>query len=116
MKKEKLFCTEDGVNIYEGDKYWVARTDKYGILSMRWTSDLTPCVLDPHIIPIDRDLYAKNGCLRFSSEEAAEEYILMNKPCLSINDIKYWLERHRVYSQDELSMISFIDKLKQTLN
>lgn len=114
--KKPLFTTEDGVNIYEGDEYWVVRTDKYDILIMRWTSNLTPCVLDPHIIPTDRDLYAKNGCLRFSSKEAAEEYILMNKPCLSINDIKYWLERHRVYSQDKISMTSFIDKLKQTIN
>jgi len=34
----------------------------------------------------------KNFRLWFSTKEAVEEYILMNKPCLSINDIRYLLK------------------------
>lgn len=32
-----------------------------------------------------------NNFLAFSTKKKAEEYILMNKPCLSINDIKHML-------------------------
>lgn len=87
---------EDGVAVYEGDRVYVINPN----FSIGFTGKLK---FEP-----------SSSC--FSTKEAAEEYILMNKPCLSINDIKYWLERHRVYSQDKISMTSFIDKLKQTIN
>lgn len=63
-----IFTTEDGVDIFEGDKTcWINN----------WTvTNFTD--------------WKRNGNtkeLHFSTKEAAEEYILLNKPCLSINDL-----------------------------
>ena len=63
-----LFITEDGVKGYEGDTYWFT------------TEQFT----------INKDIAFKNGyrigkC--FSTLEKLEEYILFNKPILSLNDI-----------------------------
>jgi hypothetical protein len=71
--KQPLFTTEDGVDIFEGD---------------------TAIPLDP----VSFKIYAKTpyttgestkyGIYKyFSTKQKAEEYILMSKPCLSINDV-----------------------------
>lgn len=70
--KQPLFTTEDGVDIYEGDHYYCIR--KNGCIYQYYTANKNSCKNEKHI--------------DFSSEVAAEEYILMNKPCLSINDIR----------------------------
>jgi hypothetical protein len=72
--KNVLFTALDGVDIYEGDKCY-AVSDNFNIL---YTS----------YVPND---YQKQGIVRsFSTHEKAEEYVIMNKPCLSINDLKSW--------------------------
>jgi hypothetical protein len=72
--KNVLFTTLDGVDIYEGDKCY-AVSDNFNIL---YTSH----------VPND---YQKQGIVRsFSTYEKAEEYVIMNNPCLSINDLKSW--------------------------
>ena len=38
-------------------------------------------------IACKKNTYANTGNKYFSTKETAEEYILMNKPCLSITDI-----------------------------
>lgn len=83
--KEVLFTTEDGVDIFDPRQkvFSVSECDfklqdhqDYGWIMTR---------------NIERKYH------HFSTKEKAEEYILMNKPCLSINDIysldkgKYWL-------------------------
>lgn len=76
-KRKPLFRTEDGVDIYEGDYYWgvyICKTNPYLTNIYRTVSFAS----HKHY---DRDTKY------FSTKEAAEEYILMNKPCLSINDI-----------------------------
>lgn len=71
--KQPLFTTEDGVDIFEGDTFthtsgWaepkvvIAKSSKHTNYSL----------------PMDK---------LFSTKEKAKEYILMNKPCLSINEI-----------------------------
>lgn len=72
--KQPLFTTEDGVDIYKGD---------------------IAVPLDPKTFRIFAPTSYNTGesirfgnYLYFSTKEATEEYILMNKPCLSINDIK----------------------------
>jgi hypothetical protein len=77
-KKRPLFTTEDGVDIFEGDTVYYIETEeepelcfivnKYTVLkhSGRFTSD--------------------NSLHSFSTKEKAEEYILMNKPCLSYKE------------------------------
>lgn len=39
----------------------------------------------------------KKGIVQYSSKEKINEYVLMNKPCLSLSDIKSWLEKYFNY-------------------
>lgn len=71
--KQLLFTTEDGVDIYKGDKAW--------------------SIYIPEMIMFHQEVKLYNSTdihthhKYFSTKEAAEEYILMNKPCLSIQDV-----------------------------
>lgn len=67
-----LFTTEDGVEIFEGQSY--AYTPK---VTMKYIN-----VSDGNSIPMPKESF-----FYFSTKEKAEEYILMNKPCLSIKDV-----------------------------
>jgi hypothetical protein len=70
--KTPLFTTEDGVDIFKGDSYYLA------------SNDFCICYCSFYSKP---DLAYK----LFSTKEKAEEYILLNKPCLSLNDVsKYY--------------------------
>jgi hypothetical protein len=72
--KTPLFTTEDGVEIFENNHpilYWV-KLKKYSL-----GIDEQNTLHCPDLI----------NYKYFSTKEAAEEYILMNKPCLSINDL-----------------------------
>lgn len=62
-----LFTTEDGVDIFKGDKYY------YVTLLFN--------IEENHAFA---GYYPAN---KFSTKKKAEEYVLMNKPCLSINDV-----------------------------
>lgn len=87
--QQKLFRTEDGVDIFEGDTYWYVQTDEnngksfpaakaHFIWEVRSTSLKNNDILD----------LTNTNIKRFSTKSLAEEYNLMNKPCLSINDIQ----------------------------
>lgn len=89
LPKKPLFTTEDGVDIYEGDTYFEANLT-YGVKS--WTSE--------YPVYFNKDVSKRI----FSTKEKAEEYILMNKPCLSILDV---LKLKNKWS------IKTIDKLKE---
>ena len=69
--KKPLFTTEDGVDIFEGDEVFelINNTKIFRITFLKCTS-----------------MTGKNSRKYFSTKEKAREYILMNKPCLSIND------------------------------
>lgn len=95
--KEPIFITEDGVEIFEGDVCW-AVSDYLEVLYISYT-------------PKD---YKKNGKVRtFSTKEAAEEYILMNKPALSLNDVLYWIKQHPAFDENSLGVVIFIKLLKE---
>ncbi len=70
--KSPLFTTEDGVEVFEGDTYWHIDRD-----FQKWKStahkDFTPRII-------------------FSTKELAEEYIKMNKPEFSRNQVTKMLE------------------------
>lgn len=72
--KQPLFTTEDGIEIFEGDQYTYVRSD-YSYKTVVATKNDGSSKLSSHYLG------------DFSTKEVAEEYILMNKPCLSINDI-----------------------------
>jgi len=70
-----LFKTEDGVNIFKGDEYYHTKPNfeiSYGGKANGKESG---------------SLIGTKGYYYFSTKEAAKEYILMNKPCLSIVEI-----------------------------
>lgn len=68
--KQPLFKTEDGVDIFEGDTYYKVVNESFLLLTMEEASK-------------GESLKSKI----FSTKEKAEEYILMNKPCLSFYDV-----------------------------
>ena len=85
--KQVLFTTEDGVDILKGDSYWFINTYWY--------------------LGVGTDYYKNKGLKYFSTKAAAEEHILMNKPCLSINDVVNLKQYNPVETKT-----NFINKLK----
>lgn len=70
-ERTKLFTTEDGVDIRNEDNVWFCDIYKWNV----------------NIICNLRDYAKRCDYTYFSSKEKAEEYLLMNKPTLSVNDI-----------------------------
>lgn len=74
--RQVLFTTEDGVNILEGDNFYLVTKEldlKY------WEASK----MESYSANIS---YLKSKKV-FSTKEAAEEYILLNKPCLSYKEV-----------------------------
>jgi hypothetical protein len=71
--KKPLFTTEDGVDIFDTDEVYGVELGSFRFL---------------HYIVVASDI-TKNyiKCVHFSTREKAEEYIIRNKPCLSLHDI-----------------------------
>lgn len=69
-EKEVLFTTEDGCPIYHGDMYWNV-SDEFN---------------KGHFCA-DEDWTGRSGVRTFSTEDAADEWIVLNKRCLSFNDV-----------------------------
>ena len=71
--KQPIFITEDGVDIFEGDNYYFVNTNldfkAYAGTIMKGMTATNP------------------DTKKFSTKKAAENYIKMNKPCLSLNDV-----------------------------
>lgn len=70
--KKPLFTTEDGVDIFEGDKFYYVNNGY---------------IIEPRKAIIEKDFNPFAGKRDFSSIKTAEKYIEENKPCLSYNDI-----------------------------
>lgn len=78
LKKLVLFTTADNVDICEGDKYYyVYQKGTSGELVTSYATCISTQPL---------------GIKQFASEQNCAEWILMNKPCLSINEIIGLLE------------------------
>ena len=69
--REPLFTTEDGVDIFERDSFYYIG-DAFNVCS-------TKCLYEG-----DGDFIKSK---KFSTKEKAEEFIILNKPYLSINDV-----------------------------
>ena len=86
--EQPLFTTEDGVDIYNRDSYW------YIVISDNILTD--PWKPKQHIANWKRSNLDINqpplGKVQFSNKEAAEKYILYNKPLLSLNEISNKLD------------------------
>lgn len=113
LKKAKLlFTTHDGKDIYEGDRAW--------LVNKHWTLDFYDFV-DMGQREVDLRHYP-NLYVYFSTEEAAKEYILSNKPILSLNDLlSVWhigdlrLKNKEAYSESQLFQ-NFKQLAEQKLN
>ena len=80
-KLKPLFITEDGVDIYDGDKYWllwIKDLARYQDVFKLYTKSATKLT--------SNESWSEDAKF-FSTKEKAEEYLLMNKPCLSINEV-----------------------------
>lgn len=74
-KKEPLFVTEDGIDVFTND------INIYSVHEGRYTIRMT--TPRDALSPVTPNYYKY-----FSTKEAAEEYVVYHKPCLSIKDVK----------------------------
>lgn len=74
-EKPVLFTTEDGKKLFEGDEYWI-------VLEPEYNYEIVKCTCGNVGISLDRP-----GVRHFSTEEAANSWILWNKPCLSMTEV-----------------------------
>ena len=72
FNKEPLFTTEDNIPVFKGTSY--VKLNNYS----DWS------IVTGFVAESSHENYQG---LKFSTEEAAEEYTLMNKPLLSLNDL-----------------------------
>ena len=84
IEKEVLFVTEDDKEIKTGGEYWYVVASDSAAIPWRWkalhdVANWTHEGMESKKPPL--------GYYQFSSEEKAQEWIVFNKPCLSINDV-----------------------------
>ena len=82
VDKRPLLTTEDGIEIFKGGSYWYIQDGSDPIHhhhpnQVRFTNMTGNDVLNVN----------DKGVRRFSTKEAAEDYQVMNTPCLSVNDL-----------------------------
>jgi len=96
--KQKLFTSEDGIDIFEGDPYHTYNL-KLDILSQ-----------------CDSACPKRSGknidTKYFSTKEKAEEHILLNKPCLSINDLSNIKKKYQCFGDTIIEEAKNIVKSK----
>jgi len=98
-EKEPLLITEDGIPLYHNDRYYFLNTNTYVL------SDLS-YLIGKHSDEYTNIKYGKY----FSTLESANEYIIKNKPCLSLREI------FNCSTISELGQSILYDKVKQKLN
>ena len=81
-----LFTTEDGVDIFEGDTIFGVNVD-WKVFS--------------HYIDLQNKVKSWGIKPTFSTKEKAEEYILLNKPCLTINDVRNCINQTEIDIDNE---------------
>lgn len=104
--KELLFTTEDGVDVFAGDSPWFTLSDiqckGFNSLVMQFkniTGEATKTVYK-----------------YFSTKEAAEEYVLINRPCLSIKDVAFIYTSAMGNSRKNNIGVTYFEKLKKLVN
>lgn len=105
LAEELLFTTDDNVDIYHGDSYWYVKPENnYSITKSIAYKGLNS----------SRKI---EGILDFSTKKAAEEYVIENKPFLSLKDIDdcySYPKGSRLYNNLKTNLIETIKiKLKQ---
>ena len=81
FNKEAILTTFDGVELFDQDIYyfiWLNRPAHGQEINK---------IYKKIVRPLEEDVSWSSDAVFFSTEESAEEYILMNKPILSLNDL-----------------------------
>lgn len=78
--RKPLFTTEDGKEIFEGDAYWSLFTEADPLIK-KWVAN-GPYKMTHSFGPV-----TIRGFKIFKYEEAANEYIIQNKPVLSLKEV-----------------------------
>ncbi len=96
--KQLLFKTEEGVDIYEGDRYWFMKPNESWYMTE---------VKEASIMKMGNYSDIK----RFSTIEAGHNYIIENKPCLSYRDVEnmyntkhYWMDEIKELVKQKLKL------------
>jgi len=78
IKKAKtpILVTDDNIEMYSKDIIWIVTNNDFVLLNTLKAEEITTIKL-----PIQ-------GYKIFSTKEAAEEYVIINKPCLSLMDLR----------------------------
>lgn len=87
--RNSLFITEDGVEIFEGDRFYNIG-NSYPLFSSKGDWTITSDCVRVGTGQLHESKFEDNSgvyWVKFSTREAAEKYRLMNKPCLSINEV-----------------------------
>lgn len=81
VEKQPLFTTEDGIDVFEGDYWYIVYIDGYdgsrSLFEVFYSNDGSG-------IPLNLD---RIGIKRFSNREKAQEYIDNHKSKYSLNDV-----------------------------
>lgn len=93
-----LFTTEDGKEIFEGDNVYFINTTNH-----RYNIDIKFNICE-----------YKSHLLYFSTKELAENYILLNKPCLSLKEVEQFYNKLLDFSNNNSKGLK--DLVKQKLN
>lgn len=94
IKKEKIFTTADGKDIYEGYGVWYVG-ENYNISKLIATIHLTKWTLS------ENEKF-------FSEKKFADDYVIENKPCLSYSEVLD--ASSAIYNNNYAEL--YIDKLK----
>jgi len=99
--KTPLFLTEDGIEIFEGD-YYCHTTLDFQILGSKAGN-------------LSGNLLGKKGYYYFSTEDKAQEWIILNKPMLSIKDIQPIIGKNLEYRNggSHLDLDKLTEKFKE---
>lgn len=106
-KKQPLFKTEDGVDIFEGDWYFELITPDFYLKSSVWNI-LKSKGRDN--INYDQNYNKLHGRIWFSTEEKAQEYVDLHKPKYSLNDIR------NIFDSDVLISKTYLTQSLKQLN
>ena len=79
--KEPILTTFDGVELFDQDIYYFIWLNKPA------HGQEINKIYKKIVRPLEEDVSWSSDAVFFSTEESAEEYILMNKPILSLNDL-----------------------------
>lgn len=111
IEKEVLFVTEDGKEIKTGGEYWYVVASDSAAIPWRWkalhdVANWTHEGMESKKPPL--------GYYQFSSEEKAQEWIVLNKPCLSLMEATLAIQRTSLFYKEKDSIVENLKKLVES--